>query len=160
MNASLTNYSAAFKECLEQLDVALMRKLWQHTAPNMPQPETDEETLITIHMARTECKVVAPKLRMYSHCWLKERGYPSQLPDHMRASAERMYPKIVRAVGLSVNAKSDLLKPIVEPVRTAMEQAVLEIHADDPSLSDDALIKRHINEAKSRTLKTLLGLKG
>lgn len=151
------DYSAAFQACIETLDVALMRKLWRHIQPNLPQPENDEETLISLHMARTQTSALDARLRMYSHAWLVERGYPSQLPDHLRASAERMYPRVVRAVGISVNASSPLRQAVMLPVREAMADAVLEIHADDPTLGDDALVKRHMMEARTRTLGQLLG---
>ena len=91
---------------------------------------------------------------MYSHSWLKERGLPSMLPDHMRASAERMYPIATRAVGISVNATSPLLKTVTVPVREAMETAVMEAFADGAS---DATVKRHMMEAKDRALGKLLG---
>ena len=134
-----------------------MRKLWAHIAPHLPQPRDDAETLATLHLARTESEAVKESYRLYSHHWLRERGYPSRLPDHLKAKAERMYPVMVRAVGISVNTTSPLLKPAMLEVRTAMEQAVLDIHADDPNLSDDALVKRRIEEAKQQTIKRLLG---
>ncbi|MET0708006.1 MAG: hypothetical protein ABWY82_14375 [Tardiphaga sp.] len=154
---SRTDYSAAVLECFETLDVALMRKLWRHIRPDLPQPDDDAETLATLHMARTECNAVKPRSRMYSHAWLRERGLPSQLPDAMRASAERMFPIVVRAVGISYNTRSPLLREIVTPIREAMGDAVLEIHADDHNLGDDDLVKRHMREAKERTVRKLLG---
>jgi hypothetical protein len=160
MNGQQTDFSAAFRQCLETLDIDLMRKLWRHVAPNMPQPESDDDTLVSIHIARTESKTVKTKLRMYSHCWLRERGYPSRLPDHMKVSAERLYPKIVRTVGISVNSSSPLFKPVMKQVQKAMQDAVMDIHADDPELTDDDLITRHMREARKRTLNKLLGIKG
>jgi hypothetical protein len=153
----LTDHSAAFLECLETLDVALMRKLWRHVRPDLPQPDNDADTLATLHLARTECDAVKPRLRMYSHGWLRERALPSKLPDAMRASAERMFPIVVSAVGISVNAMSPLMREIIAPIRTAMQNAVLEIHSDDPTLSDSELVKRHMREAKARTIAKLLG---
>jgi hypothetical protein len=154
MNGSPTDYSAAFRRCLETADVALMRKLWRHLQPNLPQPETDEATLTAIHMARTSAQSIDVKLRMYSHAWLVERGVPSLLPDDMRASAMRMYPRVARAVGISVNARSEWMRPATLPVRQAMENAVLEAFADN---ADDATVKRHMMEAKERTMRQLFG---
>jgi hypothetical protein len=154
-----TDYSAAVLECLETLDVTLIRKLWRHLQPQLPQPGSDDEALATLHLARTECELIKPAARMYSHCWLKERSLPSQLPDAMRAAAERMYPTVKRAVGISVNTISPLLKPVMAEVRTAMANAVLEIHAHDPSLSDDDLVRRQMREAKQQTMRKLLGIR-
>lgn len=154
MSGSVTGYSTGFRRCLETLDVELMRKLWKHVRPNLPQPETAEDTLISIHMARTQANTIDVKLRGYSHAWLLERGLPSQLPDHLRASAERMYPRVVRAVGISVNARSPLLAAVVVPVREAMENAVNEAFADNAS---DDIVSRHMADARSRTLRKLLG---
>ena len=156
---SMIDYSAAFREAIETLDVDLMRKLWRHLRPDLPQPDDDSEALATLHLARTECDAIKPRLRMYSHCWLRERALPSKLPDAMRASAERMFPTVVRAVGISYNTSSALLKPIVPIVRQAMADAVLEIHAHDRELRDDDLVKRHMREAKERTTARLLGIK-
>jgi hypothetical protein len=153
-----TDYSAAVRECLESGDIALMRKLWKHIAPHLPQPRNDEEALITLHMARTASTTVDTKKRMYSHCWLKERSYPSQLPDPMRASAERMYPIVVKAVGTSINASSALFREVLVPVRAAVREAILEIHADG-KIDDSTLVKRRILEAKQATVRKLLGVK-
>jgi hypothetical protein len=152
-----TDYSAAFLECMETLDAGLIRKLWRQLRPGLPQPVDDAEALATLHLARTGCDAIKTAARMYSHCWLKERALPSQLPDAMRASAERMYPTVKRAVGISVNTISPLLKPVMAEVRTAMANAVLEIHAHDPSLSDDDLVRRQMREAKQQTMRKLLG---
>lgn len=149
-----TDWSAAFRSCLETLDVALMRKLWRHVQPNMPQPESDEATLTTIHLARTQAASIDVKLRLYSHAWLVERGVPSLLPDEMRASAMRMYPRVARAVGISVNARSEWMQGATIPVRQAMETAVLEAFADNAS---DEVVKRHMMDAKQRTMRQLFG---
>src|SRR5262245_14354617 len=156
--AEQINYSAAVRECLESGDVALMRKLWKHIAPHLPQPRNDEEALITLHMARTGSNTVETKKRMYSHCWLKERSYPSQLPDSMRASAERMYPITVKAVGTSINASSPLFREVLVPVKSAVKDAILEIHADG-KIDDSPLVKKRIIEAKETTVRKLLGVR-
>jgi vacuolar-type H+-ATPase subunit C/Vma6 len=155
VNGTATDYSAAFLDCLKTLDVGLMRKLWRHLRPNQDQPQGDAETLATLHLARTECRALKANLRMYSHSWLTERALPSLLPDHMRASAMRMYPITARAVGISVNSKASVFKPALLAVRTAMETAVKESFADNDS---DDMMKRHMEEARHRALGKLLGI--
>src|SRR5262249_47481856 len=74
-------HAAEFRRCLEQLDVAGIRKLWRHVSPNMPQPKNDAEALISLHSARTQSEAMPIKLRAWSHRWLLDNGLPSQLPD-------------------------------------------------------------------------------
>jgi hypothetical protein len=76
--------------------------------------ESDAEALVTLHHARTQAESIALKLRAWSHRWLLEHGYPSGLPDHLKPSAERIYPRVVEGVGISVNFRSPILQPITE----------------------------------------------
>src|ERR1044072_6980895 len=99
-------YADALRRCLEECDVAGIRALWAQIPPGMPQPHTDAEALATIHRARTEANSIALRLRAYSHRWLEDRGLPSGLPDELRPRAERMYPRVVDGVGISVNIRS------------------------------------------------------
>jgi hypothetical protein len=156
MNASQTGFSAAFVDCMRTLDVALMRKLWKHVFPHLPQVDSDEEALATLHHARTQSDHIVLKLRAYSHRWLLERSIPSGLPDEMRQSAERMYPVITRAVGISVNSRNPILKPIMGLVRESMENAVLEAHADG-RIDDSPFVTERMAEARNQTMRKLLG---
>jgi hypothetical protein len=78
---------------------------------------------------------IPPRQRYYSHCWLVERNLPSHLPDHMKRSAERMYPKKVKAVMIAAkgNAGPEACGSIVR----AMSVKVDEMYADG---DDDAEI--------------------
>lgn len=152
----MPDFSAEFRRCLVDLDIAAMRRLWQHVSPHLPQPKTDEQTLAALHLARTQARSIPPRLRAYSHHWLTERGLPSQLPDNMRPKAERWYPTVVEAVGISVNAKSELLKPIVPLLRSEMENSVLETMAD--GVKDPSIIKARMLEAKSSAARRLVGI--
>lgn len=145
------------QQCMVTLDVTRAREIWRHVAPHLPPVKSDSDMLATLHLARTQSEVVNDKLRAWSHRWLLERGMPSGLPDHMRPSAERMYPRKAESVGISVNAKSDLVQPVIGRVRSAMEDAVLEVYADGRSADTD-LIKRRMAEARAGTMRKLLGL--
>jgi len=147
----------AMKLCLEELDVEGIRSLWHIIAPKMPQPKNDLEALVTLHMARTSASFLVPRQRYYSHRWLLDHGYPSQLPDDEKPKADRMYPKIVSGVGISVNTTSELFRPIMIQVRSAMENAVLEVYADGHA-DDILLIKQRMNEARHGVVKKLLGV--
>lgn len=152
----MIDHSAEFRRCLVDLDIEGMRRLWRHTSSHLPQPKNDADALAALHLARTQAKSVPFKLRAYSHRWLTERGLPSQLPDNLRPKAERMYPVVVDAVGISVNAKSELLLPIVPHIRAAMENVVLDAYANGDK--DPSIIKARMNEAKQSTVRKLVGI--
>lgn len=145
----------AFRRCLEELDVEGIRSLWAEHSPHLSQPSV-EEALVSLHMARTAAEGIEFKHRAYSHRWLTERGYSSQLPDHLKQSAERVYPHVAAAVGISFNFQMKELKPAAELIRTEMEKAVLEADADG-RLLDSEYVSQRMNEARDREYKALFG---
>lgn len=148
------NHAAEFRRCLEQCDVAAIRRLWAHVSPHLPQPASDTEALATIHRARTETKSIPLKLRAYSHRWLAERNLPSGLPDELRPAAERMYPRVVEAVGISVNAKSEWLRPVARAMQGAMSDAVMDAYAHGKT--DPVFVKARMMEARELVKARLL----
>jgi len=151
-------HAAEFRRCLVELDVAAIRRLHAHVAPHLPAPASDREALISLHHARTQAAVVPDRLRFYSHRWLLDNGYPSGLPDMLKPRAEREYPAVAAAVGVSYNARSSILAPIVPLVRRSMEAAVLEADADG-KLLDTPHVRQRMKEARSTTIEKLVGLK-
>lgn len=147
-----------FRRILIELDVAGARALWAKTAPKATQPASDGEALATLHMARTAAVTVPFKARAYSHCWLLDHGFPSQLPDRLKPRAERLYPREVRAVGIAVHATNELFKPIVPLVRGAMEDAVLECFADGHERNSE-LVRARMIEAKRTAVRKLIGIR-
>ena len=141
----------AFLDCMLELDVPRARELWRHVAPHMVQPADNETMLIQLHMARTQSEQVPHRLRFYSYRWLTERGLPEQLPDHMRPAAERMYPRVVEAVGVSCNASSEILKPVVKDVQRAMQDAVEDCYAE--RRTDPLFVRGQMAEARRKRLK-------
>ena len=144
-------HSAEFRRCLVDLDVAAIRRLWKHVQPNLPQPKSDLEALITLHMARTTTQSIPTKLRFYSHRWLLDNGYPSHLPDELKPKAERMYPRKVGVVGISANSKYPAIQQAIHGV---MRNVALDAYADDPNPDPDALRKRML-EARAKEQKAL-----
>lgn len=153
----MRDYSSAFRECLNNLDVEGIRKLWQHIQPNMPQPKTDEEALFALHHARTQTNSISARKRAYSHHWLRERKLPSGLPDNMKQSAERLYPIVVKAVGIAAGSNSPFLRPVIHLVREAMEDAVKEA-VEDGKLDDAEYVTKRMQEAKVKAFDKLLGI--
>lgn len=148
--------NAAFKRALEEGDFKLLRKLHAEAMPHLPAPKSDADAETTMHVARTLAAWLPLKLRAYSHRWLDERGLPSQLPDELRPKAERLYPKVVSAVGISVNVMSESLQPAVPIIRGAMERAVLDAEAAG-KIDDSEFVRARMAEAKKRAFKELFG---
>jgi hypothetical protein len=144
------------RRCLEEIDVEGIRELWREVAPEMPQPSSDHEALAAIHLTRTQAEWLRLTQRFYSHRWLLDHNLISGLPDHLRPSAERIYPKTVSAVGLSINSRSEWLKPALPLIRGAMEAAIHEAYADGRQ-DDIAYIKARMAKAKAMMMRKLLG---
>jgi hypothetical protein len=142
--------SAVFRRALVDLDVGLVRSVWRQASPHLPQPKDDAEALTALHMARTAAESLPLKDRAYSHRWLSERALPSQLPDHLKPSAERLYPVIVDAVGISVNSRYLEVKL---GVRGAMEDAVLDCYANGDKEPD--VVRPQMMAARERELRGL-----
>jgi hypothetical protein len=62
---------------------------------------------------------------------------------------------IVDGVGIVVKASNPRLQPLADEVRREMEVAVADAYADGNK--DPAFVKARMEEAKSRTYRTLLG---
>ena len=145
------------QRCLEAGDVAGVRRLWAHVRPGMPQPKTDREALIILHMARTQSIVCSFAARAYSHRWLCDTGYPSQLPANLKPTAERLYPAVHEAVGLALGATSDLSRAIRPHVQGAMVYAINEVYADHKRPFAPT-VKKRMFEAKDKITKKLIGV--
>lgn len=139
-----------FRQALVDCDVSLVRKLWAHISPHLPQPVTDSEILTTIHMARTAAETIAFKYRAYSHCWLRERNLPSQLPDKLKPKAERLYPRVVDGVGVSVRVPPERAA-LGLAIRDAMNEAIEHCFADGQT--DPQFVRARMLEARRKVLR-------
>ncbi len=140
--------ATAFRRALVDLDVSLIRRVWKYVAAHLPQPTSDHEALIALHVARTASESVSTPLRIYSHKWLAERNLPSQLPDHLLQPADRRYPVVVGAVGISVNSQHIEVKNGVHGV---MQEAVLDCYGNGDE--DPKIVKPRMMAARKRELK-------
>lgn len=146
----------SFRDLLESGDVEGLRAHSACHSPNMPQPESREAAEIVMHRARTEAESISLRARAYSHAWLCARSLPSGLPDELKPKADRIYPVAALAVGISVNARSEWMKPAMAEVYGSMECAVLDAHAHG-RLADTPFVKARMNEARERTMRALFG---
>ncbi len=146
----------AFRQALEEGDFVALRRRWTELFPGMPQPTSDGEAEISMHMARTACASVSLNARAWSHRWLVDHDLPSQLPDDLKPKAERIYPRIVKAVGIAVKMPAAFREVGLE-VRRAMAEAVEILAADGVDLDDREQVQGYMFEARARTLKQMLG---
>lgn len=145
---------AEFRQALETGDVALLQRIHPILFPHVPAAPSREAAEIQLHMARTQAEWLPLKPRAYSHRWLTERELPSQLPDPLKPSAERLYPVIAPGVLVSANTNSPLLKAAMPLVQQAMSDAVLEAEADG-RLLDSEYVRGRILDARARETKAL-----
>jgi hypothetical protein len=141
-----------FRAALEAGDVRLVCRMWAAFMPHLPQPE---DGAAAMHMARTVAETVSFKARAWSHRWLTEHGLPSQLPDNLRPSAERIYPRIVEGVGISVNCRNPWMKPAMVEVQGAMEGAVADCYANGDTAP--VIVRPRMFEAREKTMRSLFG---
>lgn len=143
-----------FRAALEAGDARLLHRMWQVFMPHLPQPDLAGAE-VSMHMARTSAASISLKARAYSHRWLLERSYPSQLPDKLKPSAERIYPRVVEAVGLSINSKNPYFKPAMDEVRRSMELVVEDCYANGDTSPE--IVRPQMMGAYHKTMKSLFG---
>lgn len=147
----------AFLRALVDGDVRTLRRMWSRVSPHLPQVDAaDGETCM--HIARTATKGVPLKCRAYSHRWLEERGYPSQLPDKLKPQAERMYPRVASAAGFAWSSSSEILRPAKPIVDRAVGDRVEDLFANGDGDKTE-LVRREMIDTKNRTLKHLFGFR-
>lgn len=150
--------AAAFRSLLETGDVDGLLSAWASWFPNMPRPANRGQAEIVMHHARTQTESLSLATRAYSHAWLVERDLPSGLPDRLKPSAERLYPRAAPTVGISLNARpTSIIAPALGEIRHAMELAVLDAEADG-RLLDSAFVTKRMAEAKAKTTRALFGI--
>lgn len=154
MTLGLKDQSIA-RRAIADLDVGIAKAHWESIFPKLPRC-ADSQILTMLHIARTRVPGIAPRLRVHSHEWLLDRGLPSFLPDEMKPKCEQAGPRVVTGVGISINFRNPILKPIGAQVERAMSDAVLEAAADG-KLNDAAHVRGRMMDAKTRTIRKLIG---
>lgn len=146
----MVSHGDVLRECMINLEIGRARRCWSEIAPDMPQPASDDEVYATLHHARTQSESIPVALRFWSHRWLLDHGLPSGLPDHLKPNAERSFPRIVEAVGVSVRAMSTASAPLAKAIELAMSDAVAECYADGKT--SPSFIKDRMEEARRRIM--------
>lgn len=139
------------RRCLIELDIDGIIRVWRQVEPGLPIPGNRPEVLVALHMARTASRTIPMRLRAYSHRWLIDNNYPSQLPDRLKPRAERLYPRVIKSVGISVSARSPVVRAAVHD---AMVGAVLEAYADGHQ-DDPQKVRQRMQEARLKERRGL-----
>lgn len=131
------------------------------TFPTSPHPKNASQAEIIMHRIRTETEFLSDEKRCYSHSWLTERDLPSGLPDKLKAKADRLYPRVVAAVGVAVGMRNynSLYRPAQLAVQQVMTDAVEELYADGVDLNDRETLHGVMFERRRAELKRLFGRK-
>jgi hypothetical protein len=140
-------HSAEMRRCLIECDVVQMRRLDQHLMPHLAAL-SDDDVLTTIHIARTCADFLSVQARAYSHRWLLDRGLPSELPDRLRPRAERMYPRVVDAVGVASHSGPGRKSAFNQAIQQVMVDAAAEAYADGHG-SEPQIVKARILEKRA-----------
>jgi len=147
----MPNLSSVLTDCLEGGDVRRLLGIWAQVYPTMPQPKSLEEAEVVFHQARAAANSVSAYRRQYSHVWLRERGFKSDLPYELRSRAEQQgRPVIVEAVGIAVKSfnSSKEGRERVTAIRTAMENAVLDAMGD--GVTDPDVVRAQMMAAREK----------
>lgn len=149
-------HAAEVRRITETLDVAAARRLWRHMAPHLHQPANDHEMLLQLHYQRTQMKSMPLKLRVYSDRWLVDHGYPTAMPDKLRALGDRLYPRVVEGVGISVAVSSEFMRPVGDALVHAQAVVVADAYNSGPVV-DPVKLKAAMEEARLAEKRRLLG---
>lgn len=147
-------HSAEMLRCLAECDVAGALRLWRHVAPELADLDHGQ-ALISLHLARTQTRALEFRLRAYSHRWLTDNGFPSMLPDELRPRAERLYPRVVEGVGISVNMRSPILRPAAKIIERSMADAVEDAYAS--GRTEPEFVRARMMEAREKSMRQLFG---
>jgi hypothetical protein len=142
----MAKHSAEMLRCIRDCDAESAMRLWKAVRPHAAQPENAHQALIMLHYARTKLGNMPQRLRFYSHCWLRGHDLPSALPDHLKPKAERMYPIIVQAVGVSSGGLGGSKGAFNYAIQDVMRDAVLETQADGHDLASPVVKHRMLEK--------------
>lgn len=147
---------AEFRHYLIAMDVPALRRYWQMIFPDQLNPSSDAEALLAAHMTRLTTESMPIASRLYSYAWLRERGYPTDLPPSLAKHKDYIPKMLAASVGISVGRAGGVMSPENHAVRSVMESAVLETYADGHA-GEPERVKARMMEMRARE-KRRLGL--
>lgn len=141
------------RDILIEGDFRKLRAMWAENMPGMPQPETDEDAEIAMHQARTAAKTIPLRYRIWSHCWLGDRGLASLLPAELIPGVQ-----VVDAytVGIAFGVLEPSLIPASKEIVKYMEHRVLDLMSGSV-IPSAARLKRGLDDARGQAMRKYLG---
>lgn len=116
--------SDEFREALLAADPARVMAIWRQGFPHLPGPESRDQALKAIHMARVRMANIPPSAKAYSEAWLAEH--------------ERVQVAKAVAIGVGIGPQTPVMMRRAVDLRHEMSESVLLSVRDGLDLEDDA----------------------
>ena len=144
--------ASAFRDVLDTGDAARYRLIWGDVYPSLPQLKDIDEARLSLHQARTSAESVRLEKRLYSHSWLRERGFQSGLPVELRPEGEQVEHRIISAIGVAVTSMSS--SPTRRLEAKEIERIMANAGADliRAGIFDKELTAKHMWQAREAYL--------
>ena len=139
--------------CLEQCDVEGVRRLWHHVSPNMPQPQTDKDALVTIHMARTQMEAMRQQVEVAKNTAAQQ----------YQALLDEKHGRVHAGITLAQEVDARGQKQVIDRLTKALGREVRAFFRADPRILGgvvvrvgdriyDGSVKRRLNALQRRML--------
>lgn len=156
----MEDHRSQFRQALIDAHDDELERIWQHVFPDMPKPTCKEDTLRTMHAARTAARFVPRRGRFYSHRWLQDRGceHLSQLPMNLRPKCDQYYAGVKSAVGFAYSIEKDWMKPAKPFIEKVVHAVIMDCHANGDVENRPELVRDLMLDAKNAEFKKLFGV--
>ena len=142
MNALAAAHSSEFRRCLIEGDVHGIVALHKHVNPHLPEPSV-ADALVSLHMARVECKYIPEQAKRWSRAWLLDNGYRRKDGKWQRTTFKD-FRIFADAVGISSSTVGGHKTPFNYRVQAVMEDALLNSLAKgvfEPEMQKESMFK-------------------
>lgn len=142
MTAVAANHGSEFRRCLIEGDVHGIVALHKHVNPHLPEP-TVADALVSLHMARMECKFIPEQAKRWSRAWLLDNGYQRKDGKWQRTTFKE-FRVFADAVGISSGFPGRPKSPFNHRVEAVMEDSLLNSLAKgvfEPEMQKEGMMK-------------------
>lgn len=135
-------HNAEFRRCLIEGDVHGIVALHKHVNPHLPEPSV-ADALVSLHMARVECKFIPEQAKRWSRAWLLDNGYRRKDGKWQRTTFKD-FRIFADAVGISSGFPGRPKTPFNHRVEAVMEDSLLNSLAKgvfEPEMQKEGMMK-------------------
>lgn len=126
-----------FRDALLAADPVRVLAIWRDSFPHLPAPESRDQALKAIHMARVRMQNIPANAKAYSEAWLAER--------------ERLQVARAVAIGVGIGPQTPVMMRRSADLRHEMSESVLVSVRDGLDLEGDAVeVKRRLMAEHAR----------